>query len=608
MPNSVFTEEPAKPRGRDNLFVWTVFLLLLAALVFACWLGSFYVFGHPEKPRAYRLLQRLGKLAPPTRFAVIKAPPGEFLEAQRVFERYSKYTALQMQRENELLFRNYLRNYAETKKLVPYLTGKYVILRAYQLQKSDLFNSGVVILTQSVDFPQLVAEVIYPTSPENVPDMLAVLQPGLELRLQRTLDLSAIIQINHALDGRLQLSVVPLLYGNYALKNGVGSFSLEPPTALNVAAGFPLVRGEEVRSVMRENLRRRTVPTASISGATLPAVEIVRVDASVSNTPPPTQSLIQSKAETPALAQSPAPPFNPHADVVPSSSPSADNVRIPASDDPTDTVKHPITTQPTPRPMPETVTATSVTTGTSTPPIASNSKQPKAPPAPLSPSSVSGTVPSTPPKPSPPQSSAPQAPNPTVASAPKSILKTETPPLKVEVPPNTPAKPPAVADVAKITPKTPPLPPSAPPAGAGTTGTTANNAPVKPFIAASPVPSTTQVTGSWKTYSSGRQPSGKSVTTEQATTLQGRNDGSPMYLHGRFTVTAAGTNRAVLRQSSSSDGRTQARVIVEYPAGFVPPRQGASVSKDDGRGFEIREVRRTPDGQINIYVREVSAP
>ena len=52
MPNSVFKEEPAKEAGRDNLFLWTVFLLLLAALVFACWLGSFYVFGHPEQPRS----------------------------------------------------------------------------------------------------------------------------------------------------------------------------------------------------------------------------------------------------------------------------------------------------------------------------------------------------------------------------------------------------------------------------------------------------------------------------------------------------------------------------------------------------------------------------
>lgn len=105
----------------------------------------------------------------------------------------------------------------------------------------------------------------------------------------------------------------------------------------------------------------------------------------------------------------------------------------------------------------------------------------------------------------------------------------------------------------------------------------------------------------------GRQPQGRSVTTEQASNLQGRNDSAPLYLHGKFVVTAAGGNRAVLRTNSNSPIAPKARVIVEYPAGGVPPQQGSSIAREDGRGFEIREVRRTPDGQVNIYVREVTS-
>ena len=133
------------------------------------------------------------------------------------------------------------------------------------------------------------------------------------------------------------------------------------------------------------------------------------------------------------------------------------------------------------------------------------------------------------------------------------------------------------------------------------TGTVA----LKPFLAAAPTPSVVQPTGSWKTFGSGKQLSGKSVTPEQATALQGHNDNAPLYLHGKFVVTAAGSNRAVLRQSSTADGKPSARVIVEYPAGAIPPQQGAAIAREDGRGFEIREVRRSPDGQVNIYVREV---
>lgn len=572
MPNSVLQEQPARPNRRDNLFVWTVFLLVLAALVFACWLGSFYVFGHPENPKAYRLLQKLGKISPPSRFAVTKAPPGEFLEAQRIFERYSKYTSLQMIRENELLFRNYLRNYGETKKLVPYLVGKYVILRSYELQRNDVFSSGVVVLTQSADFPQLLAEIVYPAAKENVPDLLSILQPGLEVRLQRTMDLSAVIQVCHALDGRLQVSVVPLLYGSYALKNGVGTFSLEPPASLNIAAGFPLVRGEEVRSVVRENLKRRTLAKLAASAHPDSPDQIVRVD-------------------EPSAAS--APPTGTHASMDPTSNPL--DKPMPA-------------TQPAAADMLASIPRVELigkAKGGSKPP----GTQEAAAPPPVTGSSGAGPADQT-------KDSASPASN-GLSSAAKKSKPPELAPSAPKSAPDASSIPPAAT--AKVPPKTEAQPvkadPSATarqPAAAAKGGTPSTNAPAgsapKPFIAAAPAPSMTQPTGSWKTYGAGSQPSGKSVTTEQATSLQGRNDGSPLYLHGQFTVTAAGNNRAVLRQASGGDGKNQARVIVEYPAGSVPPKQGASVARSDGRGFEIREVRRTPDGQVNIYVREVSAP
>ena len=174
MAIGVFHEEPARGAGgKDNLFVWTVFLLVLVGVAFTCWLGSFYVFGHPEEPKSYSILKKLGKLPAPTRFQVTKAPAGEFLDAQRLFERYSKFTALQLERENQIYLRNYIKNYSETKKLVPYVTGKYAILKVYELHESDFFNTGVVALTQSVDFPQVLLEIIYTAPVENLGDLRA---------------------------------------------------------------------------------------------------------------------------------------------------------------------------------------------------------------------------------------------------------------------------------------------------------------------------------------------------------------------------------------------------------------------------------------------------
>jgi hypothetical protein len=595
MPHSVFSDEPAKPAGRDNLFVWTVFLLLLAALVFACWLGSFYVFGHPENPKAYRLLKKLNKISPPTRFLVTKAPPGEFLEAQRLFERYSPYTQLQLQRENEQLFRNYLRNYSETKKLVPYLTGKFVILRAYELQRTDLFSCGAVALTQSVDFPQLLAEVVYPTRTKgDVPEMLSLLQSGLELRLQRTHDLSAILQVGHALDGRMQVTIVPLLYGTYALKNGFGNFALEPPEVLNVGAGFPLVRGEEVRSVLRESARRKAAANAN-NQIPEPPGEIVRVEGTLPEAPPAPER--QDVAKTLAkLPPSPQPPSEMPAEPV-SDAP----VQVPAITKaelvtalPKQEASKPDLSKATKQPPPAAQLAPKPATVASAPPPTST----PAGSAPAANAIAPGSLPA--PK-------GPKPPTPTTAvplpapSIPPVVAQTPAPPFKQGLkPPATataasapvPAKPFAQEPAKKLE-----KPPEKTPSGV----------PLKPFIAAAPAPSTTQPTGSWKMLPPGRQTQGRSVTAEQATSLQGRNDSAPLYLHGKFVVTAAGGNRAVLRTNSNSQIAPKARVIVEYPAGGVPPQQGSSIAREDGRGFEIREVRRSPDGQVNIFVREVTS-
>jgi hypothetical protein len=88
--------------------------------------------------------------------------------------------------------------------------------------------------------------------------------------------------------------------------------------------------------------------------------------------------------------------------------------------------------------------------------------------------------------------------------------------------------------------------------------------------------------------------------------------GDRIYLRGQFLVTAAGDNRAVLRPQAGPESKRSliaaTRVIVEYPNGALPPAEGSSVERDEARPFEIRDVRKGADGQINVYVREITAP
>jgi hypothetical protein len=279
----------SSPARKDNLFLWTVFILLLMGFAMACWLGSFYIFGHPEKVESYKILQKLHKLDPPKRFEITEAPPGEFLTAQKLFERYNTYPPLKLQAENDELLRMYIDNYQNTKKLVPYIVGRFTILDSRALKPTDLFTSGVAAVAQSADFPQVLLEHVYTADARDEPALETMLKTGLDVKLAKTLDLAAIIHIQRLDNGSLQFTAVPLLYGSYALKQGAGTFSLQPPPGVNLVAGLPIVRGAALEQSLqafaqyqRENTPASTAldqPMSTPAASATPGTELVRVNA-----------------------------------------------------------------------------------------------------------------------------------------------------------------------------------------------------------------------------------------------------------------------------------------------------------------------------------------
>jgi hypothetical protein len=86
--------------------------------------------------------------------------------------------------------------------------------------------------------------------------------------------------------------------------------------------------------------------------------------------------------------------------------------------------------------------------------------------------------------------------------------------------------------------------------------------------------------------------------------------GERVYLQGNFVVTASGPNRAVLRAQGGAPlgigGASNTRIIVEFPTGARAPGEGASVSRSGDRPFLITDVKKTADGQINVFVREIT--
>ena len=209
-------EEPySRPRRhRINYFAWTVAILLLTGTAFAAWLLSFYIFGQPERPDSYRVLQKLHKVDPPKRFELTAAPPGEFLSAKQLYDRFISMGSAELARANSELARNYIRNFQQVRGLVPYLVGRYVVMEARELGPGDVFTSGMVALTGAVDNGELLMEHVYPADAQALILMKQTLTPGLEIKLERTHDLSAAIHAERLNDGRIMITAVPLLYGS----------------------------------------------------------------------------------------------------------------------------------------------------------------------------------------------------------------------------------------------------------------------------------------------------------------------------------------------------------------------------------------------------------
>jgi hypothetical protein len=477
----------------DNLFGWAVFILLLCGFAVACWIGTFYVFTHPEEPFNYHILAKLKKLDPPKRFELTAAPTGEFLAPDKLLAKYGSMNSWQLNEESKRLLRAYLRNYDHQVGKIPYVTGKFVVLDSIQLSPSKFCDSGVAVLAQSVDVPTIYIEHIFPAGGDQIPAMERTLTTGLGIELRRSYDLSAVVHVEVLGGGRLLFTCMPLLYGPYGTTQGGSGFHLDPPETLNLKGGLPLVTQAQFHDAdLRLAEYRRAMATQQTAAATQSGAKSQTSLVGVQPIIAPTPATVETKGQPKTAATASA--------------------GIAAA---------------TPK-------------SASTPAAAATSKP------------TAGMV-------------AAAAPTPTPKATPTPVA------------------------IAAATPEQP----------------------LQPFLAASPTPPFEGRVETWQTYRPGQMPRGRLLDVDQTAELAERGvGGATMYLRGDFTVTAVRDNRAVLRpRQSFTDhvfNRGNARVIVEYQRGAPTPREGDNFQRGSSRPFQIVDVRRGADGQVNIYAREVT--
>ncbi len=532
-----YDEPYARPRRRINYFAWTVAILLLIGFALAAWLGSFYIFNQPERPDSYRILQRLHKIEPPKRFELTAAPAGEFLNPKDLYERYSEMGNAELARTNAELARNYIRNYQMVRGLVPYVVGRYKIVAARELGPGDVFTSGMVALTNAVDNGELLMEHLYPANPEALPLMKQTLNVGLEIKLERSHDISSVIHAERLVDGRMMITAVPLLYGSYTVTRGLGTFRLEPPLSLNLAAGWPLFKAPERNSIEQRYAEYQKKAAVAQGGP----ISIAGI--SPSATPPPAANELVRVEQA-----------------IPLGTPSAGRV----------VAKNEKLANPTPPPKgrrwgKKQKLESPPPANTPAPVIAQKPSAPSATPFTVASAATPATIPVATPAPA---ANASNAQAPAAAQAPSVPTATPVPVLPAQ---------PVPADASNVA--------------------LASNA----------------GGGSWKTFPPGRMPLGRLIGTGDLRDVAEHGlAGERVYLKGQFVVNFSDANKAVLRPRTKLTekmlhfgGGSSTRIIVEFPAGYVPPRQGAEVNRDEQRPYEVTEVRKQGDGQLNVFVREI---
>lgn len=241
-------DEEIIPR-RPAYFWWFLANALALSFAVVSWAVILHIFGNPEVPRNYEILKKLDRIPELKRYSVLDVPNGNALRPAELYSKYFGTSEEKLETLNSLLMRNYMHNF-EKALLLTYVEGDYRVLEVRELDESDFIFPGFAIraqamvkpgdFTEAVGYP-VVLEYVFPTANRSAAGDFEV---GDVLEVSKSPNCAAVVHVSRVvLDGEpaLQLTVIPIAYGSYRIGEE-GSFAIEPPEELNLAAGLPIWR------------------------------------------------------------------------------------------------------------------------------------------------------------------------------------------------------------------------------------------------------------------------------------------------------------------------------------------------------------------------------
>lgn len=246
--SSSFSREAREEKGESGgaLFLWTLAIIVLIGLNAFSWIFCMYVFGNPEEPFNYNLLQKLERIDPLVEYTRVSAPRGKFFTAKELYAEQYGFEDKALGGFNRLLLRMYLKNFTIKSDAPPeFIYGTFKVQTVRNLTADDVFTQGLAIRAQADDFPAAYIDFVLPTE---TAAPVSHWKPGDVIEIDRGDTCAYVVHIERGDEEKVIISAFPLVAREYTPpeetvegeNKGLSTIQIRPPSVLNLASSFPL--------------------------------------------------------------------------------------------------------------------------------------------------------------------------------------------------------------------------------------------------------------------------------------------------------------------------------------------------------------------------------
>ncbi|MBK1830626.1 hypothetical protein JIN77_07805 [Verrucomicrobiaceae bacterium R5-34] len=222
-------------------------LILSSCFTVLTWSLCFSIFNHPEVPRNYEILRKLGRLPEHKAYTSQTAPGLPAGSAPVLRKSYLEFSDGELEKVNTSLLHSYLTNFREN-TFCTYLEGNYRVIGARKLTKDDIISEGFAVqlraymqpdeYTQLSPYP-VVAEIIFPTP---YADSYKGFHQGDMIELGITPHFASLLHVGKVAvkDDDTIVVVTAVSLASKLRPPHEGPFDLVPPAEIKLDAAFPL--------------------------------------------------------------------------------------------------------------------------------------------------------------------------------------------------------------------------------------------------------------------------------------------------------------------------------------------------------------------------------